>query len=158
MHIIQAILASGLIIFSSAAQAEKVKFTSTGTGTAANEMIPLSDGLVVVKTSVNYDRIETDNPKNPFATATGTCFGSMVIKAGVPSGGGYCHYTDADGGMVVVKWTPEALTDTGLTQGTWMIEGGTGQWAEIDGGGTFLGGTDAAGLYSNAINGELSIP
>jgi len=112
----------------------------------------------VVNTSTNYDRFETDTPENPFATATGPCFGSMVIKEGVPSGGGYCHYTDADGGMVVGKWTAEALTDTGLTQGTWMIEGGTGQWDEINGNGTFLAGTDAAGLYSNAIAGELSMP
>lgn len=57
-----------------------MKFISTGIGTAANEMMPLSDELIVVKTSVNYDRIETDNPKNPFATVTGTCFEAMVKK------------------------------------------------------------------------------
>lgn len=143
---------------SSAAQAEMVTFNSTGIGTSANEAMPLADGLILVKATSNYERFETDNPDNPFASATGPCFGSMVVKAGVPSGGGHCHYTDADGGMVVVKWTAEALTDTGMTQGTWMIEGGTARWAEITGGGTFLAGTNAAGQYSNAITGELSVP
>lgn len=140
-----------------AAQADMMDVAGVGHGQSMNEVTAINDGLVVVKVDTMYEHFESENPDNPLASVTGPCFGSMVIKAGVPQGGGNCNYSDADGDAVVMSWTAEAITEDGYTTGTWEIAGGTGKWAEASGGGTFRAGTDADGMYSNTVTGEINM-
>ncbi len=46
----------------------------------------------------------------------------------------------------------------GFTTGEWTIEGGIGKWDGASGGGTFVAGTDAEGVYSNTVTGEMMMP
>ena len=98
----------------------------TGQGTSSSEAMPLADGLVVVHAVSDYTGFDTGDADSPMATASGPCFGSVLIDHGRVSGGGHCHYTDADGDSWVAEWTADAVTDDGRTQGAWRIVAGTG--------------------------------
>ncbi|SIT12583.1 hypothetical protein SAMN05421759_11849 [Roseivivax lentus] len=127
----------------------------TGYGVSSSEVMPIHDGLVLVKVSSEYSRFETDDPDSPMASATGPCWGTMVIDQGVVSGGGNCHYTDADGDMVAMSWTAQGMSE-GRTQGVWEVMGGTGKWANAQGSGTFNGGGQGAD-YTNIVTGEMTL-
>ena len=94
---------------------------------------------------------------NPIVTMKGPCFGAVLIDKGNVSGGGNCHYTDADGEMAIVSWTADGMSAEGRTQGDWELAGGSGKWAAATGGGRFDAGTDAAGTYTNNVTGEISM-
>lgn len=150
-----AALAAGVFAFSPAL-AETVSAKGVGHGSSSAEAMPVSEGLVVVHATSMYKHFETEDPNNPFASATGPCFGSVLIDKGAVSGGGLCRYTDGDGEMAVIEWIASGVSAEGRTQGEWMVKGGTGKWAAITGGGTF----DAGGQgddYSNNIDGEITM-
>ncbi|SMX38271.1 hypothetical protein [Maliponia aquimaris] len=150
-----ALLAS-LVVFASPTLAETVSAKGVGHGASSTQAMPVSEGLVAVHVSTMYKHFETENPNNPFAAATGPCFGAILIDKGAVSGDGLCHYTDGDGDVAVIRWTAKGLSAEGRTQGEWMVKGGTGKWASITGGGTF----DAGGQgddYTNVVDGELTL-
>ena len=150
--------ASALALTAGVVQAEMINASGVGMGEGQNKVMPLSEGLVVVEAHSTYTGFETEDPNNPLSGATGPCFGSMIIKAGQVSGGGNCHYTDADGDQVVMGWKAMGMTAEGFTTGEWTIEGGIGKWDGARGGGTFVAGTDANGVYSNTVTGEMMMP
>ncbi|MBS0125427.1 hypothetical protein [Thetidibacter halocola] len=151
-----AALAAGFFACSTLpALAETIDVTGTGHGTSTTQVMPVSESLIVVSATSMYERFETANPMNPFASASGPCFGAMKIDKGAVSGGGLCRYTDSDGDVAVVNWMAKAMTAEGRTQGDWMIEGGTGKWATITGGGTFDAG-EMDGAYTNKITGSVT--
>lgn len=129
--------------------------SGTGVGTSNTQPMPIHDGLVVVHASTDYTGFETDNPDNALASAKGPCWGSMLIDKGAVSGGGLCHYTDADGDQVVMRWTPEEMVD-GRTKGSWEVVGGSGKWMAASGGGSFDSGT-TDGKYENHVTGEITM-
>lgn len=149
-------IAAALFVFASPpALAETINITSIGHGSTTATAMPLSEGLVAVHATSTYDRFETDDADNPFATATGPCFGSILIDKGAVSGEGLCHYTDADNEQAVVKWMAKEMSAEGRTQGEWMIVGGTGKWATMTGNGTFDAGGDGA-AYTNNVTGKVT--
>lgn len=141
-----------------AAAAEDYSVEGTGVGSQMNEVMPVTESLVLVKAATEYTGFETSSADNPLANLKGTCFGSMIIDEGAISGGGNCHYTDADGDVAIMSWTAEKLGPDGRTMGSWEVAGGTGKWAEASGGGAFNAGEDDAGTYTNEVTGELTMP
>lgn len=158
MRLITACAATALVALATQTGAETYNVDGTGTGTAMTEAMPVHDGLVVIKANTMYDGFEGDNPDNPLASVTGPCFGDVLIDMGQVSGDGLCHYTDADGDQVVIRWVATGLTADGRTTGDWSVLGGSGKWMEASGGGTFNAGSDAAGAYSNMVTGEVTLP
>ena len=138
--------------------AESFDAAATGHGTASNEVMAVSEDLIVIHAASDYERFETADPDNPMASLKGPCFGAMVVDKGQVSGSGNCHYTDAGGDVAVMTWTAEGMGPDGKTLGSWAIAGGTGKWAAASGGGAFNAGTDAAGVYTNEVTGEVNIP
>ncbi|SDZ43218.1 hypothetical protein SAMN05444004_11466 [Jannaschia faecimaris] len=152
------ITTSVLILLAAPAIAGSIDVSGTGHGTATNTAMPVSEDLVVVHANTEYTGFEGDNPDNPMTSFKGPCFGSILIKAGVVSGGGNCQYTDGDGEMAVVTWNADGMSAEGRTQGTWEIVGGSGKWAAANGGGRFDAGTDDQGGYTNKVTGEINMP
>lgn len=149
-------VAAAIILCASPVLSQTVDVSGTGYGEAMSTAMPLSEGTVVVHANTRYDRFEGGNPDSPFATASGPCFGAVMVDKGAVSGGGLCNYTDGDGDVAVVKWTATGMSEEGRTMGDWMVQGGTGKWASITGGGTFDAGGDGT-EYSNNITGEVTM-
>ncbi len=138
--------------------AETYNANGTGHGKSMSTPMPLSEDLIVVQAHTMYDGFDSENPDNPLASVTGPCFGDIMIDKGAVSGDGLCHYTDAGGDTVVMKWTASGMTAEGRTTGDWMVMGGTGKWMGASGGGTFDAGTDAMDKYTNMVTGEVTLP
>lgn len=155
-HIRISACAAVLALLSSPVFSETVSANGTGYGTSTATPMPVSEALVIVHATSMYERFETENPDNPFAAASGPCFGAVLIDKGAVSGEGLCHYTDGDGDVAVVKWMATGMSADGRTLGDWMVQGGTGKWASITGGGNFDAGGDGAN-YTNMVTGELTM-
>lgn len=150
-----AALAVALCAFTPALS-ETMSITGMGHGTASSTPMPVSDSLIMVDVGSTYEGFETDDPMNPFASAAGPCFGSLLIDKGAVSGEGLCRYTDGDDEVAVVKWTATGMSAEGRTQGDWEILGGTGKWASMTGSGSFDAGGDGD-AYTNNITGEVTM-
>ncbi|MGP6086905.1 hypothetical protein [Antarctobacter jejuensis] len=146
-------LAAGFVLFATPTLSETIDAAGTGHGKSTATPVPVSEGLVMVHATSMYDRFETEDPNNPFASAKGPCFGSILIDKGAVSGEGLCHYTDGDGDVAAIKWMAKGMSAEGRTQGDWMVLGGTGKWATTSGGGTFDAGGDP---YTNNVTGEMT--
>lgn len=134
-----------------------VDATGTGQGTSTATAMPVAEGLVVVHATSDYTGFD-GNSENPLASAKGPCFGSIMIDKGAVSGGGHCVYSDADGETAIIRWVADGISAEGRTQGDWSVAGGTGKWTAITGGGRFDAGVDGAGVYTNNVTGELTVP
>jgi len=156
--IMTTVAAAAIAGLAAGAGADTFDATGTGQGTSNSEPMPLADALVVVHAVSEYTGFEMANPGSPMASATGPCFGSVVINAGRVTGGGHCAYTDGDGDSWVAQWTADGMSEDGRTQGDWQIVGGTGKWQGASGGGRFDAGTDAAGTYTNNVTGSITMP
>jgi hypothetical protein len=157
MKVISVAVAACFAVCGTSVFAGSIDATGVGKGSVQNEVIPVSEGLVVVHSNTTYEGFDGVGADNPLADATGKCWGSIMIKAGAVSGGGLCNYTDGDGDTAIMGWSPEGVTQDGRTTGSWSVEGGTGKWAAATGGGAFDSGmTD--GVYSNKITGEFILP
>lgn len=149
-------VAAALVFLASPGLAETVSAKGVAHGRSSTQVLPVSEGLVAVHVSTMYKRFETEAANSPFATATGPCFGAILIDNGAVSGEGLCTYTDGDGERVVVLWTATGISAEGRTLGEWMIKGGTGKWASLTGGGTFDAGGEGD-AYTNTIAGEMTM-
>lgn len=157
MKVTSVVIAACFAVSGTSVLAGSIDASGIGKGSVQNEVIPVSEGLIVVHSNTTYDGFEGVGDGNPLADATGKCWGSTMIKAGAVSGGGLCHYTDGDGEIAIMSWSPEGVTQDGRTTGSWSVEGGTGKWASASGGGSFDSGvTD--GVYSNKVSGEFMLP
>ncbi|EYD70379.1 hypothetical protein [Limimaricola hongkongensis] len=139
------------------AQAETISVEGVGKGTPNSMQMPVGEGMMVVHNQVEYDGFETTDPDSPFASLSGPCFGAALVDVGAMQGSGYCHYSDADGDMAVMEWTVTGMGEEGRITGDWMVRGGTGKWAEAEGGGTFDAGGEG-GDYTNMVTGEVTMP
>lgn len=146
-------LAAAFFIFATPTLSETVNAAGVGHGSSTATPMPVTDSLVVVHATSMYERFETEDPMNPFASAKGPCFGAILIDKGTVSGDGLCHYTDGDGDVAVIKWVANGIDAEGRTQGDWMVMSGTGKWATMTGGGTFDAGGDP---YTNRVAGEMT--
>ncbi|WP_323766594.1 hypothetical protein [Antarctobacter sp.] len=151
-----AALAAIVLFVSTPTFAETVNVSGVGHGSTTSTAMPASESLIVVHATSTYERFESDNANSPFASASGPCFGAILINKGAVSGEGLCRYTDADEEVAVVKWMAKGLSAEGRTQGEWMVLGGTGKWASITGGGTFDAGGEGD-AYTNKITGEVTM-
>ncbi|MFA3915997.1 hypothetical protein [Ruegeria hyattellae] len=158
MHSSKLLLVSFFTVFSQVAWANSYDAHGTGIATSSSVTTQVSEGLIVVDVHTDYEKFETVDPQNPLTTATGPCFGAIMIKAGQVSGGGVCNYTDHDGDMAIISWVPQGIGRDGLTLGIWSVEGGTGKWDRASGGGAFRAGTRDDGTYRNDVTGAITLP
>ncbi|WP_089277356.1 hypothetical protein [Antarctobacter heliothermus] len=148
---------AAIVFFASTpALAETVNVSGVGHGSSTAVAMPASESLIVVHVTSSYDRFDTEDADNPFASATGPCFGAILVDKGVVSGEGLCHYTDANDDVAVIKWMANGMSAEGRTLGDWMVLGGTGRWASITGGGAFDAGGEGDD-YTNIINGKVTM-
>ncbi len=152
-----ALTAAGLAALATAGWAETYNVAGTGHGKSMSVPMPISEDLVVVHANTMYEGFEGEDPNSPLAGVKGPCFGSVMIDKGAVSGEGLCHYTDADGDMVLMTWTATGMAEGGRTTGDWEVTGGTGKWDGASGGGTFNAGTDAMEKYTNMVTGEVTL-
>jgi hypothetical protein len=129
--------------------------SGTGHGTSMSTAMPIAEGVVMVEAKTMYEGFDGDGP---LSTAKGPCFGAILIDKGAVSGGGLCHYTVESGDVAMVSWVAESMSADGRTMGTWSVLGGSGAWNGATGGGTFNAGTDGAGVYTNIVTGEITMP
>lgn len=146
-------LPAAFLVFATPVLADTIQTNSVGHGSATSAVMPVTESLIAVHATSMYDRFEAEDADNPFASASGPCFGAILIDKGAVSGDGLCHYTDADGEVAVVRWVAKGMSAEGRTQGDWMLIGGTGKWATMSGGGAFDAGGDP---YTNNITGEVT--
>ncbi len=155
----RSLVCAGLLaVLAGPAIAESYDATGVAYATSSSMQMPVGETMVVIHAATDYDRFEMSDADNPLASLTGPCFGSILVNAGQVSGSGNCHYTDGDGDIAVLEWQAEGMSDDGKTAGSWSILGGTGKWAEAEGGGTFNAGDDESGNYRNDITGEFTLP
>ncbi|UWQ21172.1 hypothetical protein [Jannaschia sp. W003] len=141
------------------AWAGEMTVSGTGHGQADNTMHAVAEGHMLVELRTIYDDFQLDDPANPMNGMTGPCFGAMEVKAGAVAGGGRCLYTDADGDMVSMQWTPSGLGADGAVTGDWSVTGGTGKWVEASGSGDFSSLTDpGTGRNVNTVSGTVTLP
>ncbi len=143
-----------LIWFAAPAFAETVDATGTGYGKSNNTIMPVSQSLMIIQASTDYERFDTAEG-NPMAGFNGPCFGSIMVNSGAVTGGGSCYYTDADGEVAIVRWNADGMSADGRTQGSWSVIGGTGKWLGASGGGRFDAGENEATGYTNNVTGEI---
>ncbi|WP_264213531.1 hypothetical protein [Leisingera thetidis] len=109
--------------------------------------------------SSSYENVEMEDADHPMNGAAGPCFGAVEIAAGTVDGGGFCAFTDSAGGKVVLHWSAEAMDPSGALTGSWNLTGGTGQWADAEGGGSFSSLTDPeTGTFVNTITSSVTMP
>lgn len=150
------LLTAAALCAASPLMAETFEGSGKGMGTSMNEMIPIAEGHMVMKTSGMYESFEVSDD-HPLKGATGPCFGSAEMKGSDLSGGGHCTYTTAEGEMAVISWTMTNLGEGGAVEGDWSVSGGTGKWASASGGGRFSSLTNPdTGKFVNTVTGSFT--
>lgn len=99
-------------------------------------------------TTANNGTIQLKDDNAPIHAAAGSCSGTLLIKSGIPEGGGYCCYKDSTGDVLVVKWKAQRLNQDGGNDGTWEAMGGTGKYLEAKGGGSYHSVANKDGIGS----------
>ncbi len=152
-----AITALTIGLSSTFAMAESYDAAGKGTGVSSNKVFGISDGHAVIKSQTDYDSFEV-SAGHPLEGATGSCFGSMLIKGAEVSGAGNCVFDTTSGDKAVMSWTATGIGADGALTGDWSVSGGTGGWASATGGGTFSSFTDPdTQKFVNTISGSLEL-
>jgi len=130
-----------------------------GTGVTKASTVEIAEGHSLMQISSTYDTVEMQDASHPMHGAAGPCFGSVEISGTAVSGSGVCAFTDSGGDKVVLHWTADAMEASGAMAGNWTLTGGTGKWAEAEGGGTYSSLADpASGTFVNTITSKLTLP
>jgi len=125
---------AGLSLAVSPLSAQEVK------GSGSNMFVPkvvesfsLPDGTTVNRTAFS-GFMTADDPASPLRMASMTCSGAVVMgKDGKPvRSAGTCDSVDAQGDVAFYWWRSDAKSG-----GRWGFMGGTGKWANVEGGGTY---------------------
>ncbi len=97
------------------------------------ESFSLADGSTVSRVFFP-GFIAADDPSNPLRLASMTCSGTTVdTKDGKPiRSAGTCDSVDAQGDVAFYWWRSDSKNG-----GRWGFLGGTGKWANVEGGGTY---------------------
>lgn len=131
----------------------------SGTGTATSSATEIADGHMVMQISSSYENVEMEDAEHPMNGAAGPCFGAVEAAPAGVTGSGICAFTDSAGEKVVLHWDAEGMDGSGALTGTWTLGGGTGQWADAKGGGTFSSLTDPeTGKFVNTITSSVTMP
>lgn len=127
-------------------------FNAAGIGKAIDSSVvnQVGEGHLLVLSMNSYSGFEPADAANPMKNLSGKCYGHIEIRGPVPSGGGYCRWTDSTGGDVLIHWTPTHLTEEGGTKGMWVFVNGTDKWESVSGGGAFT--VSLVGDTANRIN------
>lgn len=153
----KSIFAAVLVFLPAPALAQSIDAGGVWSGTPASEMHQVADDLVVIHLNVSHDRFEPVDAEHPAADASGQCFGSVLVRAGQPTGSGHCHYVSAEDEQLVTSWTLESIDQDGATSGRWEIVSGSGRWADASGSGTFRTTQGAEEGYRTELSGELTL-
>ena len=145
-----------LLGFTVPAIADTLDAAGTGYGKSNNIIMPVSEALMIIQASTDYERFNTAEG-NPMAGFSGPCFGSIMVNSGAVTGGGSCYYTDADGEVAIIRWNADGMSPDGRTQGSWSVIGGSGKWLGASGGGRFDAGENEATGYTNNVTGEIRL-
>lgn len=98
-----------------------------------NESFVLADGTTANRMSFN-GFIMADDPANPLRLASMTCSGTAVVRKDQTEvrSAGTCDSVDRDGDVAFYWWRHDEKAG-----GHWGFLGGTGKWANVEGGGTY---------------------
>ena len=124
----------GLALFAPALSAQEVKASGTNMFVPkVVESFSLADGSIANR--VYFPGfITADDPTNPLRLASMTCSGtSITTKDGKPiRSAGTCDSVDSQGDVAFYWWRADEKNG-----GRWGFMGGTGKWANVEGGGTY---------------------
>jgi hypothetical protein len=157
-----AVASLSLVAFASAcAQAgERVSITGHQGGYDQSEVLELTDDHILI-TLIDRNSgyfFDPPNDKTPFQHAAGPCRGTLEIKAGVASGGGWCVRTNPEGGRILLSWEVSPDIENGV-HGTWMAEGVSGNAVGWKGGGTWDPTVETGdGYYVETFSGWVESP
>lgn len=130
-----------------------------GTGISTSTVNQISEGHMVMQISSSYENVEMEEADHPMNGAAGPCFGAVEVASDGVEGGGICAFVDSAGEKVVLHWQAEGMDQSGALTGNWTLSGGTGHWAEAQGGGTFSSLTDPeSGKFVNTITSSVTMP
>ena len=124
----------GLSLVASHLSAQEVKASGTNMFVPkVVESFSLADGSKVNRVFFP-GFITADDPSNPLRMASMTCSGTTVdTKDGKPiRSAGTCDSVDAQGDVAFYWWRADEKNG-----GRWGFLGGTGKWANVEGGGTY---------------------
>lgn len=151
-------LAAALVACPGLAAAGAIDAAGTATGQSATTITMVSDGHMIMNANTDFSGFSAADPNNPMNNMSGPCFGAVEVKMGVATGGGLCDWSDGTE-RAVISWTAERIDAEGRMYGVWSVEGGTGDWAMVSGGGMFTSFTDrATGAAENTVTGAISVP
>jgi len=127
------VVCAGFSLVASPLSAQEVK--GSGTNMFVNKVVEsfsLADSSMVSRVS-SLGFITADDPSSPLRLASMTCEGtSVTTKDGKPiRGAGSCDSVDAQGDVAFYWWRIDEKN------GRWGFMGGTGKWANVEGGGTY---------------------
>ncbi|MGA7992344.1 MAG: hypothetical protein WCC53_12975 [Thermoanaerobaculia bacterium] len=128
------IVCVGLALATAPLSAQEVKASGTNMFVnKVNESFSLADGSTASRVS-STGFIASDDPSNPLRLASMTCTGtSITAKDGKPvRGAGTCDSVDGQGDVAFYWWRTDEKNG-----GRWGFLGGTGKWANVEGGGTY---------------------
>ena len=132
--------ALALLVGASGSAHAEAQSTSACFGAMSHEeVIEIAEGHVFIHVRSEHTGNVTDDRNDPHYGAAGSSYGTIEIRDGAVSGGGYAAYTDTDGDEYIVAWEPSELTEAGQTAGTWEFVSGTGKWDGTTGSGTWQG-------------------
>jgi hypothetical protein len=136
-------------------------YSSTGMikGQSTAAIHAISEGHVAFELLSTQDVFEMDAEGHPFSGMSGNCTGAAEVKGGSANGGGMCFYAAENGDTAVNSWTVNAVDQTGAIHGRWIMVGGTGGMAGINGGGTYKSVTNReTGEQTITLTGAVSTP
>jgi hypothetical protein len=128
------IVCVGLALAAAPLSAQEVKASGTNMFVPkVVETFTLADGTIASRMYFP-GFITADDPSNPLRLASLTCAGtSITAKDGKPiRGAGTCDSVDAQGDVAFYWWRTDEKNG-----GRWGFLGGTGKWANVEGGGTY---------------------
>jgi len=128
------VVCTALFLVASPVSAQEVK--GSGMNMFAPKVVEtfsLPDGTTANRMSFS-GFITADDPSNPLRLASMTCTGtSVTTKDGKPvRSAGTCDSVDAQGDVAFYWWRADERNG-----GRWGFLGGTGKWANVEGGGTY---------------------
>jgi hypothetical protein len=98
-----------------------------------NESFMLADGTTANRMTLT-GFISADDPANPLRLASMSCSGTAIVRKDQTEArsAGTCDSVDRDGDVAFYWWRHDEKNG-----GHWGFLGGTGKWANVEGGGTY---------------------
>ncbi len=120
--------------------------------TPAPQITKFKDGHSIMRVS-SVGVVLSDDPKGPFNGSKSACAGLFTIAADGKSsaGRGSCGYVDKAGDVYWLSWQGT------LAGGTYKLDGGTGKFQSLTGGGSYTAAASGDGVSITKFEGSYEI-